>query len=212
MLNARFVPIQKWPGEPTKRHLMKRAQFRATYGDTLKLLEYELSKLGASNIIVQAFFTEDQLRNDGWPRAAANPSAPGIIISFNTREGPLSFPCDRYDTFDDNMRAIALSLEALRAVDRYGVTKRAEQYQGWKQLAAPAPAEPTFVSPMHAAAFLNKHAGSAAVPSPATLVLIPTARQVAYREAAKRLHPDSSTGDHELFVKLQQAMEMLEGK
>jgi hypothetical protein len=210
MLNARFVPIQKWPGEPTKRYLMKRAQFRASYGDTLRLLEHELGKLDAGNVIVQAFFREDQIRNDGWPRSNVNPSGPGIIISFRTPQGPLSFPCDRFDTFDDNMRAIGLSLQALRAVDRYGVTKRAEQYQGWKQIGAPTPAAPVFANNIEAAAFINSHAGSAAVPHWMSLIEFPTVRQVAYREAAKRLHPDSSAGDHELFVKLQQAMEMLE--
>jgi hypothetical protein len=34
-------------------------------------------------------------------------------------------------------------------------------------------------------------------------------RQEVYRRAARRLHPDAQTGNHELFVKLQQANEML---
>jgi hypothetical protein len=59
------------------------------------------------------------------------------VLSFNSKFGPLSYPCDRFQTWDDNLRAIALSLEHLRAVDRYGVTKRGEQYQGWAQLPAP---------------------------------------------------------------------------
>lgn len=40
----------------------------------------------------------------------------------------------------------------------------------------------------------------------------PQRRKNAYREAARRLHPDNkATGNHELFVKLQEAMEVLEG-
>lgn len=39
-------------------------------------------------------------------------------------------------SWEDNLRAIALALEALRKVDRYGVTRRGEQYTGWKQLTA----------------------------------------------------------------------------
>lgn len=39
-----------------------------------------------------------------------------------------------------------------------------------------------------------------------------TARQKLYRDAARRLHPDSPTGNHELFVRLQQANAMLEGQ
>lgn len=35
-------------------------------------------------------------------------------------------------------------------------------------------------------------------------------RQQAYRQAARKFHPDAPTGNHELFVKLQQAFAMLE--
>jgi hypothetical protein len=57
-----------------------------------------------------------------------------VILSFDSKHGPLSYPCDRYTQWQDNVRAIALSLEALRSVDRYGVTRRAEQYCGWQRL------------------------------------------------------------------------------
>lgn len=35
-------------------------------------------------------------------------------------------------------------------------------------------------------------------------------RKATYRAAAARLHPDSPTGNHDLFVKLGQALAMLE--
>ena len=39
-----------------------------------------------------------------------------------------------------------------------------------------------------------------------------TTRKAAYKRAAARLHPDNrETGNHELFLKLQEAMEVLEG-
>lgn len=44
------------------------------------------------------------------------------------RRGHLSYPCDTFTTLQDNLRVIALALEALRMVDRYGVTRRGEQY------------------------------------------------------------------------------------
>jgi len=53
----------------------------------------------------------------------------------------LGYATAEYDDWQDNLRAIALAMEALRAVDRYGVSKRGEQYQGWKQL--PQSTDPT---------------------------------------------------------------------
>lgn len=52
-------------------------------------------------------------------------------------EDELSYPCDSCDNWQHNVRSIALALQALRAVDRYGVTRRAEQYRGWGKLPAP---------------------------------------------------------------------------
>ncbi len=212
MIDLRFAPIEKWPGEPTRGRM--NATFRATYGATLDLLEFELQKLHAKEITIQAFLTHGQLRNDGWPLSKAVPSQPGLILSFKTKSGALSFPCDRYRIFDDNLRAIALSLQALRAVDRYGVTKSSEQYTGWKRIDAPTAAG--FQTKEDAASFIGVQAmatNSADPLSPQTmrsLISDPLTRQAAYRAAARRLHPDAPTGNHELFVKLQQTLAMLE--
>ncbi len=204
MIDLRFVPLYKWPGEATRGR--KAAQFRAKYSQTLDLLEEELRKIQGKDITVQAFFTLSQIRNDGWPYSAARPSAPGVILSFRTKDGSLSFPCDRYQTVDDNLRAIALSLQALRAVDRYGVTKRAEQYAGWKRIEAPKPNG--FDSKEAAAAFIITEADSANLPR--SIIADAALRSSIYRQAARRLHPDSPTGDHDLFIKLQQALAILE--
>jgi len=46
-------------------------------------------------------------------------------------------PCDSFKDWEANLRAIALSLERLRAADRYGVTtEEKEQYIGWLRLPA----------------------------------------------------------------------------
>lgn len=55
-------------------------------------------------------------------------------MSFDTKKGSLRFPCDTYISWEDNLRAIVLTLERLRAIDRYGVTQHAEQYKGWNAL------------------------------------------------------------------------------
>lgn len=210
MLNARFVPIESWPGNPTFSR--KRAQFRAKYVETLDKLEFELEKLRAKDILIQAYFKRSDIRNDGWPKNTAKPTGVGVIVSFDSPKGPLSFPCDTFTSYEDNLRAIALALEALRAVDRYGVTRANEQYKGWAQL--PPPSDQPFTHKEDAARFLHKQAYPADSPGQfpgwGDFILNSSARNAAYRIAAKRLHPDANGGSHELFVRLQAAVKLLE--
>lgn len=49
--------------------------------------------------------------------------------------GRLAYATDMFDSWQDNVRAIALSLEALRAVERWGVSK-GRQYTGFALLTA----------------------------------------------------------------------------
>lgn len=125
-------PIERWPRElnPSPRW----APFRATLGDTLDRLERELRMLDAEQIVLQAAFRERDIRLDGLPRADARPEHPGIALTFGSKWGPLEYATDDFHDWQDNLRAIALSMEALRKVDRYGVSKRGEQYRGWRQL------------------------------------------------------------------------------
>lgn len=125
-------PLAAWPGPMVGQR--RRSPFRAGQSATLLLLEGELDHLSASGAVLELAVSEDDLRRDGQPRANAHIAHPGVILSFDSRHGPLSFPCDTYTDWHDNLRAIALALQALRQVDRYGVTSRAEQYSGWKQL------------------------------------------------------------------------------
>jgi hypothetical protein len=135
MFELQCRPIDKWPGQSTKAR--KRSQFSATYGDTMNLVAAELGHLKAKAVVLLMALKAEDIRNDGRPRANARPSHPGVILAFDTPRGQMRFPCDRFDLWEDNLRAIALSLEALRKVDRYGVTKRAEQYTAWQALPPP---------------------------------------------------------------------------
>ena len=115
-MNARFVPIEVWPGKPHRQSQRKNSPFRGSWGNTLTTLDCELQHLRATDILVQGYFRAEDVRLDGWPRAGASPSGPGVVVSFHTPNGDLSFPCDTYTKWPDNLRAIALALAALRAV------------------------------------------------------------------------------------------------
>lgn len=129
-----FRPIDVWPGDLSRSR--RRAPFRTNWGTTVKLLERELGMLNAKNVVFQIAVDERDLRVDGKPRAQARADHPGVILAFESKYGPLKYVVDAFDRWEDNVRAIALGMEALRKVDRYGVTKRGEQYTGWKALPA----------------------------------------------------------------------------
>ena len=178
----------------------KRATFRAGYNDTLSLLDQELAHLGARNITIEIALTEAEIRLDGRPRSGAKPSYPGVVISFDGKQGRYSFPCDTYDAFEDNVRAIALSLEALRAVNRYGVTKIGEQYAGFAALPPPMVTE-LFMTEAGAIAVLNQFA-------PGGKVSRNNLRET-YHSAVMRLHPDRG-GDARSFRQVRRAKEVLD--
>lgn len=206
MNDYKYVPIVTWPGAPTKNR--RESLFRAKYGDTLELLDRELEKLRATEIVLQVALEPREIRLDGKPRADAKPSHPGIILTFKTKDGPHSFPCDTYTTWKDNLRAIALTLEHLRAIDRFGVTKRGEQYAGWKQL-PPAGREMTGMSIEAASQILARHAHSDE--SCDDILASSVCRESAYKKAVIRTHPDKTGGSDSAFIEVQRAVEVLRG-
>lgn len=117
-----------------------RSQFSAPLSSTLSVLRRELENLGADRGVLELDMAAEHLRLDGLPRSGAIARSPGIIVSFRVTGfalvSALRYEIDAFDHWADNLRGLALGLEALRAVDRYGVTKRGEQYVGFKALTA----------------------------------------------------------------------------
>ena len=209
MIDARFRPISEWLGQRTTPGRRQQARFRVGYNDTLRDLEYELEHLRAKDIVIQADFQLHDIRNDGWPRSnARRPVDPGVLVSFRTPTGELSFPCDRYTAWEDNLRAIALSLEALRAVDRYGVTRQAEQYKGWKALPPASAGSGECMTAEQAARFITAQSGIFVSHVKTDM----DALKRAYRQAALKLHPDRPAGSESAFAQLQQANQLLEAR
>src|SRR5690349_2449130 len=82
--------------------------FRAPYQDTINLLEREARQLGARQVVVELAITESDLRLDGQPYANTRPRHPGVIVAFESRHGPLKYTADKFATWTENLRAIAL--------------------------------------------------------------------------------------------------------
>lgn len=193
-IDVQFETLDQWPGERTRSR--QRSRFKAGWSDTCALLSRELKHLGCRRLVIEADCDRSQIRVDGMFRADARLRSPGVILAFASKHGPLRYPCDTFDDWQDNVRAIALALEALRTVDRYGVTRRAEQYRGWQQL--PPPGGEARWSAAEAREFLSRLVdGPPNFGSPAWV-------EAALRQAEFKTHPDRG-GSAELFKKVQQA-------
>jgi hypothetical protein len=224
-----YRPIQRWPGPLTEPR--QALPFSATWTETLTLLERELDALKVdANPVLQMALTEADLRLDGDLRAIAKLTHPGVILTFeHPKHGPLSYPCDTFEGgnkwvsgrrtgtgrsttrsiegWQANVRAIALGLEALRKVERYGIAGHGEQYTGWKALGGGTPMPPASMTLAEAQEFIEEHAGRPLISVGLTGWEVRLA--ASYRRAAKALHPDAG-GDAELFKQLQDAKRIIE--
>ncbi len=133
----RARPLTTWPGGAMTPHAdRRRSPFSAGFSATTELLRRELDHLGADLAVLELAIGEGDIRLDGLPRAAARAAHSGVVLSFASDHGPLRYAVDRFDRWQDNLRAIALGLESLRRVDRYGMSGDGQQYRGWLALEA----------------------------------------------------------------------------
>ena len=187
-------------------------QFRAKLPDTLKLLRTEIDAVTAigslGDPIIQLDVDRDDLRLDGGLRAKTRPRTGAVAVSFMSQHGPLMFRCDQYVTshynqgeaWHHNLRAIALTLQSLRAVARYGATASGEQYAGFRQIEAGNAGLPVDQAQLA----LRKW-----------LVLIPDQRpteadwRAALRRARRDTHPDRLHGSREAWDLVERAARAL---
>lgn len=199
---------------PARNKPRRAPTFSVGWNKALADLEKELEVLGAKDVVIQIDLQDDDFRIDGWPKAGRNPKHPGVIISFDSKFGPLRYFCDEYEAtwsrglsgYQANVRAISLGLEALRAVDRYGITKKGEQYTGWKALGqgeGPTTRE-------QAAEIIAKWANTTGANVKVSMFDDPQIQEAAIKAALRKTHPDNG-GNAERFDLVMRARRILEG-
>lgn len=131
--------------DPDERR--SRYTFKATWDQTLALLEHEIDLLGGERAFIFADFGPTDIVKDGsMPRAnARQPAFPGIRVQFESIHGQLTYETDVCDLWQHNVRSIALGLKALRAVDLYGLSgvSAGRQYEGYLAITARSMGKPT---------------------------------------------------------------------
>ncbi len=173
-------PLQ-WPiGWPHDKS-SKAGGFQVSYEQAEKDLASELSRLGVEQAYIS---TDQQLRVDGRPRRDSQPATYGVAVYFERKGQQLCIPCDRFNSVRDNLRAIGLTLEAVRRMERYGTSQMVEAaLSGFTALPANASSS---VGPR------RWHDVLGVSPDASREVI-----RAAYRALAKSRHPDAGGSEHD---------------
>jgi hypothetical protein len=133
-MQATWRALAVWPYEPRPG---SSSSFRTSWDQSLRKLEDEISRIDGDDVVIGIVADPSAISFSGVLRAKASYTYPGAEVSFELPgRGRVVFHTDAYKTLHANLHAIALGLEALRAVDRHGITSTAEQYAGFAQLTA----------------------------------------------------------------------------
>ena len=205
-----FRSLPAWTERVTAHR--KSHAFTAGWLDTCNLLRREVELIApptqVPSIVLEVCADDRWVRRDGGLRSDAKVRHPGVVVSFDSVHGPLRYACDTFEShwagrmpgWQANVRAIALGLEALRKVDRYGIASSGQQYTGWAALNA----APVLTAEQEALETLRLAAGLTAGPDYDD----PAAIHAAWRAAVKRTHPDKG-GDRATFDRVQAAYRLL---
>jgi len=223
-MDITFETLDKWPygGKGDRR-----APFKASYPKTVDLLKSELTRVNARRVALQTGHYGDDIRMDGLPRVnARTPRFPGVSLSFEkwipngqkNEHGQalgtyelLEFPCATFAHWEDNLRAIALTLRSIRETKKYGVGRvdRDQHYEGFKHRRVESRTgtdNNTKLSPEAAAAVIAACAEGGWTAE--TLLKSANEMESAYRQAARNTHPDFGGTNHSM-AKVNEAAQVL---
>lgn len=188
----RYAQLPKqWPGKPRPVGWTpaRKSPFKVTTWSAVeRALGLELARIEARDVVIAIDLPNPASWNmQDKPRADAKPRSSRAIVSFKRRDGAqFVFPADGFTDWITNVYAIALTLERLRAIDRYGVTQGNQQYAGFLALPAPRPGnEPT---PEEAAHLIAQHSDF----EEEAILKFPSVQAKAIQTAKARTHPDTT--------------------
>jgi hypothetical protein len=150
----------------------------------------ELDLLGARNVLISS---DLQTRADGLPRASQRqPDDPGVAVYFTLDGEQQCIPCDKWDNVEQNLRAVALTIEALRGLDRWGAKEMVRAaFRGFKALPESVIVTPYTARPWHEVLEVSPTAS-------------PEVIRAAWKQQLLKHHPDRG-GEQAAFEEVQRA-------
>jgi hypothetical protein len=178
-----------WPRTPS--HRQGRSRFKVTPDRARRNLLDQIRMLGAKLAVISS---NVPIRQDGQPYADAARRViydAGVAVYFQLDGKPMAMACDLYQTPHENMHSLGHAIEHLRGLDRHGGGHMIERaFTGFSALPPPSSSAPMRAWPEVLGVSAN-----------ATRAEV----EAAYREQAKRAHPDAPTGSHERMTELNTA-------
>jgi hypothetical protein len=116
---------QGWPRTP--HYKRETGSFKADNWRVIQDLQREIRLLGGGHIVITSNVA---VRQDGLPYADSlrrKIDDPGLAAYFLRKGKQMVFACDRYDSPIKNARAIALTIAAIRGIERWGATSMLER-------------------------------------------------------------------------------------
>lgn len=176
-----------------------RSQFKQTMERAQRFMRDEVARIGGTDLIVSSNIP---VRNDGMLYAdymRRKIDDPGVAIYFKMKGRDVVMCCDQYSQVWENVYALGKGIEALRGMDRWGVSEFLERaFTGFTAL-------PEFTTADIKSSW--ETLGLSAKPADIGIV------HSAYKTLAKKAHPDmggSADGFDELNKAYQQALSQYE--
>jgi len=223
MILHRPLDLTTIPDEVTADAGTEQSRFSATWRATKTALQGEADHLAGGHlrnvdVYVEVDLPPSAIRNDGGIRASARPPVSHVVAVTVPHGdlGELRLVAGRYKGsgshkflpgWQANVRAVALTLKAMRDMERWGAAT-GQQYRGFAAIGATSTG--TALGPgltrADALGILWTAADLGLAPDSATTDNIARA----YRQAAGRHHPDRG-GDPALFAQITAARDLLLG-
>lgn len=194
-----FANPLNWPAGWPRTGAPTWPTFKASTQTIMNELEKVLDALDCKSPVIT---TNQPLRLDGGLRTAqgTTPTDAGVALYFIRNGEELCIPCDKFTTVYANLRAIGLTLEYIRRMEKYGTSEMVNAtFRGFKALP-----EAIIMGPGQARAWyevlgVDQNADAAVITA-------------AYRALVRKYHPDNQdTGDEHKFAQVQKAFKEFGG-
>ncbi len=129
-------PLQ-WPQHWPRTKYRISSAFKIDLSGALDELYLELDLLGSTGIVLSSNL---QTRLDGRPLAKARiPTDPAVAAYFTFKGKQQCVPCDKWDDVRSNVRAVGLTIAALRGLERWGAQEMVTAaFSGFEALPPPS--------------------------------------------------------------------------